>query len=338
VPDIRSVTGATLLLPFGVSAAVTTLVVPLVLLAARWAGLLDHPNERSSHRRVTPRGGGLAVAAGLAAALAVVNAFGGERVPAAVLAGAGLVAALGLADDRFRLPALPRLVGHVAAALLALGSTGGLARFPLPAPLDVGTGPLAIALGVLWIVAVLNFYNFMDGIDGLAAAQAVVTGIALAVALPGPAAPLGAAVAGGGAGFLIYNRPPARIFLGDVGSGLLGYTLAVAPFLAPSDVRGRAVLLTATSLALFLFDATSCLIRRAARGDRWYEAHREHAYQRWAARSGHAAVTGGLTALAVVATAAALLAFARPAWAWAGLAVAGAAFLVEWRLAASPAR
>ena len=111
--------------------------------------------------------------------------------------------------------------------------------------------------------------------------RALVTGTGLALAGWDPfAAAAGAAIAGGCGGFLLHNWSPARIFMGDVGSGTLGFLFAAVPLLAPPIERPRAVLFVATSLSLFLADATWTLVKRVARGARWYEAHREHAYQR----------------------------------------------------------
>jgi UDP-N-acetylmuramyl pentapeptide phosphotransferase/UDP-N-acetylglucosamine-1-phosphate transferase len=184
-------------------------------------------------------------------------------------------------------------------------------------------------------VAAINFYNFMDGIDGLASVQAVITGAVIAIASPEPlSAVVGAAVAGGSAGFLFFNWAPARIFLGDVGSGLLGYTLAAIPFLAPPETRDKVVLLVGTSLSLFLADATVCVVRRVTQGRRFYEPHREHVYQRWAnSGAGHERVASWIAAGSVVTTLLAYLAWRETAAAvaWAGLAAGIASFVFEWR-------
>jgi Fuc2NAc and GlcNAc transferase len=178
----------------------------------------------------------------------------------------------------------------------------------------------------------VNFYNFLDGIDGLAALQGVVTGLGLALAGWDPlSAGLGAALAGACLGFLLFNWSPATIFMGDIGSCFLGYTLAALPLLAPVDARPRAVLFVALSLWLFLADATWTLARRVARGERWYQAHREHLYQQLALRWGHGRVAAGLGLGSCLLTGMALLAWRRAdaAWAWAGLAVALMFFAVE---------
>ena len=133
----------------------------------------------------------------------------------------------------------------------------------------------------------VNFFNFLDGIDGLAAVQAVVTAAGIALAGWDPfAALLAAALAGATAGFLPYNWSRASIFLGDVGSYFLGYTLATLPLAAPPASRPQAVLFVALSLWLFLADAAWTLVRRARSGAPWYAAHREHLYQQLALRLG----------------------------------------------------
>jgi Fuc2NAc and GlcNAc transferase len=313
------------------------LVTPLVRALARRRGLLDQPNERSSHRTLTPRGGGLAVVIGLAAALLARPGDWTATPPVvALLAGGAVVALIGLADDRFRLAPLPRLLGQLAVALALVRATGGLERLPLPPPADLPLGPFSGLTTVLWVLAVLNFMNFMDGIDGIAGLQTCITGAALALAgWDASASFVAAALVGGGLGFLAFNWSPASIFLGDVGSGFLGFVLASLPLLAPPRSRSAAVLLTATSLLLFLLDATTCLLRRMARGEKWYEAHRQHLYQRWvAAGASHARVSTWVGVGSAVLTVSALLAWRSGdrAWAWAALLLGVALCGLEWRV------
>jgi Fuc2NAc and GlcNAc transferase len=322
-----------LLVAFGVALALT----PVVRTLARRLGMMDQPGPRSSHRNPTPRGGGVAILVAMLAGVAVTGAWSsGGKVPA-LLAGASLVAVVGLADDRFGLPPLPRLLAQGLAALLVVRATGGLDRLPLPRPLDIDLPVgLGSALAVLWVVAAVNFYNFMDGIDALAALQAIVTSgaLALAFAAAAPAPALVAVMlAGAAAGFLVYNRPPASIFMGDVGSGLLGYTLASLALLAPPDRRSEAVVLVAASLILFLADATSCLAGRVKRGERWLEAHRQHLYQRWTATgASHGTVSGWLGGGALVTTGLALAGWwtGRPFLYWTALALGAALWGLEW--------
>ena len=198
----------------------------LLLVALRRIGLYDRPNERSLHDTPTPRGGGLAPAAVLVAGIAAVA--GPEGLPPVAwlppLGGALLLAATGWRDDRAGLSPLAKLLPQLVAVglgMVALSSGGLTFQGWLPEMLDRP----AAALLWLWFV---NLYNFMDGSDGLAAGEATSIGLGLAlVALwldgAGPGAATGLVLAGASAGFLWWNRPPARLFLGDAGSLPLGY-------------------------------------------------------------------------------------------------------------------
>lgn len=322
-------------LAFGITAVAT----PLVRAAALRFGLLDRPNPRSSHKRITARGGGAAIVLATLVCLLANPAAWAHRLDTICLAAGALTLALvGLGDDRFGLSPLTRIGFQAAAALGIALSTAGLPRLPLPPPLDLPLGPLGTPVAVLWIVAVVNFYNFLDGIDGLGALQGLVTGLGLALASWDPLAVLmGAALAGGCGAFLLFNWSPATIFLGDVGSGFLGFAFAALPLLVPGAARPSAVLFVALSLWLFLADASWTLLRRAARGERLYRAHREHLYQRLvAAGCSHASVAAaiGLGSSLLTAVALAVWRTGDPLWAWAGLACG----LVLFGLEAATAR
>ena len=260
-------------------------------------GMLDQPNERSSHANATPRGGGLAVVA-VVTCTALVLGLRGTLAPAPTIAwcvGGALIAAVGFVDDRRGLSPLARLLAHFAAAVLLLVAAGGLAPLPWPGgPIDLGLIGLVLAVAaVIWSI---NLFNFMDGIDGIAASQsAFVTGGATLLVIwhgiPGVQALMAAVVCAASLGFLAWNWPPARIFMGDVGSGFLGFAIAVCAVLSLED--GPLTLWTWLVLhGLFLADATTTLLVRLARGERVYQAHRLHAYQRLSRRWGsHRAVT-----------------------------------------------
>ncbi|MEX2081596.1 MAG: glycosyltransferase family 4 protein [Dehalococcoidia bacterium] len=305
---------------------------------ARQTGMIDRPNRRSLHAEGIPRGGGLAVLTATVIGLIAGGVGGLEPDEWALLLGVLALALTGLADDRFGLRPAVRIVIQLAAACGLVSATGGIPNLPLPPPLDLPLGPLADPVAVLWLVAVTNFYNFLDGIDGLASAQAVITGVGAAWLAWDPfAARTGAALAGGSSGFLAFNWAPARIFLGDVGSLTMGYALAAIPFLAPLESRSAVLFWTAMSLWLFLADATWTVARRFGRGERWFEAHREHLYQRLVAGGmSHARVSGGLAVASGMLTAMALMALgdARAVAGWCVLAVAMAFFLLELKVAA----
>ena len=248
---------------------------------ARRLRLVDVPNVRSSHREPRPRGGGVGIVIGVGVALAGASAAVtlGPSLPV-ILGAAYLMALLGLWDDVRTLRILPRLLIQTLSAVIVVATLGGLERLPLPPPADVPLGVAGIAFGVLWLVGVTNFFNFMDGVDGLAAGQAVISLGVLAWALrPDPAAGVAIVVGAATAAFLTRNWSPARIFLGDVGSSFLGFLLAGLPFAAPAGSRSSLVFAVAISLTLFLLDPVATLVARRRRQAIIGAAHRDHAYQ-----------------------------------------------------------
>lgn len=264
--------------------------------------LMDVPNERSSHVIPTPRGGGGAIVLSFLAVLpflASQNILSWESI-AALLGSGGLVALIGFLDDHGHIAARWRLLGHFVGAVWALVWLGGLPALDIMGH-SIRLGWLGHVLAAFYLVWMLNLYNFMDGIDGIAAVEAVsvclggailfmiVGSITLAIV------PLVLAAAVGG--FLVWNFPPAKIFMGDAGSGFLGITLGVlslqAASVAPEFFWSWVIL-----LGVFIVDATWTLIRRLLRGEKVYEAHRSHAYQ-WASRmcGRHLPVTLGVAAI-----------------------------------------
>ena len=250
--------------------------------------VIDVPNARSSHVRPTPRGGGVAIVVSFLIALPAV-AFMGLISWSSMFALGGpcvLVAVLGFLDDHGHIAARWRLLGHFVAATWTLWFLNGLPPMALFGALfDMGwAGHVLAALYIVWT---LNLYNFMDGIDGIASIEAlcVTCGVAIIylVTDQGTAMILGPILlACSVAGFLCWNFPPAKIFMGDAGSGFLGMALAImslqAAWLGPRFFSAWLIL-----LGVFIVDATLTLFRRLARGDKAYEAHRTHAYQ-YAAR------------------------------------------------------
>ncbi|KRA20682.1 MULTISPECIES: hypothetical protein [unclassified Lysobacter] len=252
---------------------------------ARWYALrnelIDQPGERRSHAVATPRGGGIA----LVIALLVATLALAVRLPAqapllaAFGLGLALVAGVGLIDDHRPLSASLRLAVHaVAAAVLAYA-----VWHVLDAPwLALGAFVAALAL--------TNVCNFMDGINGLAASQAALIAVALGWLAGAPGLWLGLALAAACLGFLPFNFPKARIFMGDVGSGALGYALAGLMVLAATVLGSRSAVVL-MPLSAFLIDAGLTLLRRMLRREAWWTAHSQHAYQVWARRVGHTKVT-----------------------------------------------
>jgi len=326
---------------FALALLLALALTPLLRETARRWGLMDLPNARSSHQRVVPRAGGTAIALAVLITAACSEPTWAARASVLpLLLGGVALALIGLADDRSSLSAFTRLVAQLVVAGFVVVSLGGFERVPLPALLEHQLGPLAAAATILWLVMVVNFYNFVDGIDGIAALQALITAGGIVLAGFDPAAAIvAAAVVGAAAGFLRFNWSPASVFLGDVGSYFLGFMLAALPLLAPRELRSQAGLFVAVSLWLFLADATFTLVSRALRGERIYEAHREHLYQKLARRFGHAPVAAAIGAGSLLMTAAALGWWRRqtPAAATVALALGVILFAVEWSLARAAA-
>jgi Fuc2NAc and GlcNAc transferase len=265
--------------------AISLLLTRAVREAAVAQGLLDVPNERSSHAIPTPRGGGVAIVIGSLGAWSVLWALRAVDLDLfmALTVGGLAVAVVGLIDDRRPLPASVRLLVHIASAAWAVAWLGksSLTGMVLPG----GTAAqVAAVLGIVWM---LNLFNFMDGIDGIAASEAVFIGWGgglLLLLTGGSLSVTATALALGAAclGFLLWNWPPAKIFMGDVGSGYLGFAMGV---LIVAVAHENPVTFWAWLIlgGVFFVDATLTLIRRMFRGERVYQAHRSHAYQ-WLAR------------------------------------------------------
>jgi Fuc2NAc and GlcNAc transferase len=283
--------------------AASALLTQLTRRVALSSGVLDVPNDRSSHGIPIPRGGGVAIVVVTTVGLLLLTLQGavGPHLLYALGGGGLAVAAVGLVDDRRSLSAATRLTVHFAAALWALAWLGGMPALAIGGR-TVSLGWSGYALGAFGIVWAINLFNFMDGIDGIAASEAIF--IALSGALLNSCAGGGADVviaavlfACACGGFLLWNWPPARIFLGDVGSGYLGYVVVV---LALSSTRDSPVALWVWLIlgGAFFVDATVTLVRRLLRHERVHQAHRSHAYQ-WLARRWHSHSKVTLTLLVV---------------------------------------
>lgn len=274
-------------------------------LVARWApklGLVDLPNQRSMHNRATPRGGGIAVVVvvlggvtlareGLIDAFSVTSA--GHRVLGWYLTASFVVAAVSLLDDFRSLSSALRLVVHIGAAtLLVLGVTEPAGALTAPVEFSDLSPYIVLPVLIAWVVVTTNFYNFIDGIDSMAAIQGIVTGaswtaVCQILALPETGF-LAAIITGACVGFAILNWPPAKIFMGDVGSAFLGMTFGTLPLLACSELVSNSDFeLANVVLALGIFflwpilaDCSLTLIRRLLRRERIWIAHRSHLYQR----------------------------------------------------------
>lgn len=263
--------------------------------------LLDTPNARSSHIVPTPRGGGLAIVLAFLLAMTYLVLIGqlASRLYFA-FAGSGIVAIIGYWDDWHDLAARVRLLGHFFAACWAAFWLGGLPSLDLGFVVwDLGwAGYMICVISLVWL---LNLYNFMDGIDGLAGSEAVFVagggGLFLFWAGAGSLAWVCWLLAAACLGFLLWNWPPAKIFMGDVGSGFLGFMLGVLA-IASAHIEPILLWLWIILLGVFIVDATVTLLRRLLCGENVFQAHRSHAYQHATMLAGnHLTVTLGIVGL-----------------------------------------
>src|ERR1039458_2041000 len=280
---------ASLLLGFPVRRVLTTLRA------------VDYPNARSSHSVPIVRGGGVAVVLALLTGMVLAGKALLDGSITIMLAVLGL-AAISFVDDLKSVGPAIRFGCHLAAAVLVIAALN-LAQATVGfAPETSHPAPVILAwpLAVLWIVGYTNAFNFMDGINGIAAGQAAITGIGMAL-LAGLAGgqsnstPVlwSVALAGAALGFLPHNFPQARMFMGDVGSAPVGFLLAVLTLWLARSVGWWLLVPLVLLHANFVLDTGITLLRRLFKGERWYDAHREHFYQRLI-RSGrsHPFVTG----------------------------------------------
>jgi UDP-N-acetylmuramyl pentapeptide phosphotransferase/UDP-N-acetylglucosamine-1-phosphate transferase len=306
--------------------------------------MLDIPNERSSHTRPTPRGGGLVI---------VVVTLGGlilawlirSTIPAGMLlayvAGASMIATVSWIDDRRPLSNRIRFAVHSCGAILAIAAIGYWEDVALPGVGTLNFGWWGLPITLLWIVGLTNGYNFMDGIDGIAGSQATIAALGWAWLghLAGQPAIeiLGLLIAATSLGFLVHNWPPAKIFMGDVSSSFLGYSFAVLPLLLAATSNSRvqpadAPLAGILFVWLFAFDTTFTFFRRLLNREDVFKAHRSHLYQRLVISGwSHRAVTLLYIALALMGSVTAAGWALQLPWATAavlGLPLAAAALVV----------
>jgi len=291
-----------------VAAGMTAALTPAVIALAMRAGAIAQPTERGVHTKPTPTWGGLAVVAGVAAAvLAVAGTLPAttRSVVYAILGGGVLIAIVGAVDDRFKLRPLAKLAGQVGVAMLLplWGVRIDAVTNPFPAghpllnsltPLGVTYNPDFIFLGagvsaavtVFWVVLVMNAMNLLDGLDGLAAGAGAIFAsgfvyLALSRSGAGAAAVLSGALAGACVGFLPYNFSPARVFMGDLGSMFLGYWIATSSILGGfKTATAFALVVPFIVLLLPLLDATFAVVRRLIRRRPIFSADRGHVHHR----------------------------------------------------------
>jgi len=267
---------------------ISAFLTGFIRLYALRRGLVDTPIPRSSHKRPTPRGGGLSIVVTFIALLVLLYLVTEmpKQVFYALLLGGTLIGGVGFLDDHRHIPGIYRILVHFTAACIAVYILGG---FP---PLQVGARSIDLGwsghvLSVVFLVWLTNLFNFMDGIDGIAAMEAIFIAAA-AIIISGAESEhylvlLKAGLVAGCVGFLFWNWPPARIFMGDVGSGFLGITLGTLAIIS-ANLNDLSIWTWLILAGVFVVDATVTLIRRMTNGEKWYAAHRSHAYQRAARR------------------------------------------------------
>lgn len=271
-------------------------VLPLLFVASfvmTWAmiryavarQLIDVPNERSSHSTPTPRGGGVSVVA--IVLIALMHLFSKGQLPIREFVGftgAGLVVAvLGFVDDHGHVASGWRLLGHFGAATWGVLWVGGLPELTMGS-FQISLGIWGDVLAVIYVVWLLNLFNFMDGIDGIAAIETITVCLCAALFSFTSIIPQGLVwiawyIIAASLGFLFWNFPKARIFMGDACSGFLGLTLGLLS-LAFAKAQPSLLWTWLILLGVFIADATITLLRRLLRGEKVYQAHRSHAYQR----------------------------------------------------------
>jgi UDP-N-acetylmuramyl pentapeptide phosphotransferase/UDP-N-acetylglucosamine-1-phosphate transferase len=241
--------------------------------------VLDQPNHRSSHTRPIPRGGGVGIVLPIIVCLFLWGRHPGSPL---LVIGLGVLVLAGVSwlDDLRGLPALLRLAVHVGVAAGVVAALG--VNVPLPGPL-ADSHWLSAGIMTAWIVIHINYYNFMDGIDGLAASQTMLLGLAWMLTSRwhnnASVTVVGCLLLAANLGFLIFNWPPAKIFMGDVGSASLGFFASILPMLSTSPSGNNAFVFAGIVSWPFIFDATATLARRLFRGDNLLKAHRLHHYQ-----------------------------------------------------------
>jgi Fuc2NAc and GlcNAc transferase len=285
------------LLHFALVLLVSTVLTGAIRYYALSRKVLDIPNQRSSHTEPTARGGGLAIVlAFFAASVSLFLTQGLNAAWFAALSSTLLVAVIGFCDDHAHVAARWRFLTHLLAAFAALFFLHGLPLVLVPKPFDavighslLNLGWLGYLLGAVLLVWLLNLFNFMDGTDGIAASEAVFVSSALAGYLyfiDQTLCTVLMCLASASLGFLLWNWPKAKIFMGDVGSGFLGLLLGVLILMAAQQA---AVLLYCGLIlfGVFVVDATYTLLIRFGSGQKWYDAHCSHTYQRAAKQHGH---------------------------------------------------
>lgn len=273
---------AILFITFVVSASVTYMLSKSI----SFLGLIDAPNERSLHSTPTSRAGGIAILVSIILSVLIITVFSGFPVSNSFIwiwFCVALIAAISLIDDRISLSPLSRFIFHIISAAFLIYGGYMLETLIVPGYSVSIPSSLAVLLTGLFIIWMLNLYNFMDGMDGFAAGMAVIGFLTMAILAWETGAMMfcvtSLVIAVSCLGFLVFNFPPAKIFMGDVGSSTLG--LLVAIFSLWADRDGLFPFWVALLIfSPFIVDASITLLHRLLRGERIWQAHKSHYYQR----------------------------------------------------------
>lgn len=279
---------------FGMSLTVVAIVVTWGML--KFVRILDHPNQRSSHRNAIPKSGGISIVVTFLIGMAFIVGFGEndliqQKYIFGFIASSILVAVISFVDDVWEKSALFKLATHVVAVVVVLSTGIVIDTLSLPWEDEMSLGIVGYIVSFFWILGLTNSYNFMDGIDGLVASTALIAGLFFMVISYYEGSTFvyitGYTIIAGSVGFLVYNAPPAKIFMGDVGSAFLGFVFATLAIIAARyDDSHTSFLVMPMLLFHFLFDTLFTFLRRIVIGKNPLKAHRSHLYQ-LRVRSGH---------------------------------------------------
>lgn len=277
------------MLHFLFALVIAVLSAVLTFLLSRHLKAFDVPNERSSHTKVTPRGGGIAIVTAFLVGILIIH-FVGHTVPIytpyflGFLFSSFVIAALSFYDDFHAVSFKVKLGGQIIAIIVGLSTGIVIDMVHLPIWGEVYFGVWAYPLTFIWILGLTNAYNFIDGLDGFAASTAVIAALFLAYITFRQGSHFiylaSLTLAAASVGFLIFNWPPAKIFMGDVGSTFLGLAFAVMAVIAARyDHSHTSLFVVPLLLFHFIFDATFTFARRLHAGENVFAAHRSHLYQ-----------------------------------------------------------
>ncbi len=242
-------------------------------------GVIDFPNERSSHTGPTPRGGGIVIVITLIVLVTTTIITGNSNLSFIYLGVILVIALMNLLDDTLNLRIYIRLLIQTGAACLVVYDTAPISHLPLPQPLNISLGILSFPISVFWILGLMNIYNFLDGIDGYAGAKTIIASTTLAIFIPEYQL-ICFGIAASTLGFLLFNWQPAKIFMGDTGASTLGFFFATIPFYFQSLPTEEGIFLVIILLWFFISDGVFTIFRRLFKGEKIWKAHRSHLYQR----------------------------------------------------------